>query len=159
MYGNCYTFNSGANDTIAVSQKSGPHYGMCNIDSIALFVKYLIADYTLKYISLNFVFEIFITYTCVLFCEQALIIPPDKRPYIPFSSGLVMTIFVDQSEYVPSLSSSAGIRLLIHRQYQQPFPEDEGMEVGPGQLTSIKVRMVRYHIMSLRVIHNIYGSM
>ena len=57
-----------------------------------------------------------------------------------------MTIFVDQSEYIPSLSSSAGIRLLIHRQDQQPFPEDEGMEVGPGQLTSIKIRMVRCHV-------------
>ena len=53
-----------------------------------------------------------------------------------------MLVFVNQEEYITSLSPGAGIRLLIHRQDQQPFPEDEGMDIGPGLKASLKVSMV-----------------
>jgi len=57
-------------------------------------------------------------------------------------SGFTMLIFVNQEEYVTSLTSGVGIRLLTHRQDQQPFPEDDGMDISPGLKASLKVSMV-----------------
>ena len=53
-----------------------------------------------------------------------------------------MTIFVNQAEYISALSQTAGIKLVVHRQDQHPFVEEEGIEVGVGQKKVIKVRMV-----------------
>ena len=55
-------------------------------------------------------------------------------------------LFIDQSQYIGVLAQSAGIRVLVHRQDQHPFLEDEGTDVGTGELTSIKLRLVGWLI-------------
>ena len=53
-----------------------------------------------------------------------------------------MTLFIEQDEYIPVLAPSAGVRVLVHRQEQQPFPDEEGFDVGPGQKSSVSLRLV-----------------
>ena len=53
-----------------------------------------------------------------------------------------MTLFVDQSEYIDSFTSGVGVRLLIHRPDEQPFPEDNGFTVIPGLKTSVSLNNV-----------------
>ena len=53
-----------------------------------------------------------------------------------------MMIFINQNEYIATLSPTAGIRLQIHRQDLQPFPEDDGMDVSPGLKAAVKVSLV-----------------
>ena len=55
-----------------------------------------------------------------------------------------MTLFIEQAEYVTALSPSAGVRVLVHRQEKQPFPDEEGFDVGPGQKSSVNIRLVSY---------------
>ena len=52
---------------------------------------------------------------------------------------MTITLFIDQSEYIDTLASSAGVRLLIHSQAEQPFPVDNGFTAIPGQKTSIQI--------------------
>ena len=59
-----------------------------------------------------------------------------------FTVGLVLTIFVNQREYIGVVSQSAGVRLLVHRIDHHPFLEDDGRDVSPGTLASIKVNLV-----------------
>ena len=56
--------------------------------------------------------------------------------------GFSVMLFIDQSQYIGALAQSAGIRLLVHRQDHHPFLEDEGIDVGTGELTSIRLRLV-----------------
>ena len=53
-----------------------------------------------------------------------------------------MTIFVHQDEYIGVLTRNAGIKLAVHRQDVYPFMEEEGMEVGVGQKSDIKLTLV-----------------
>ena len=57
--------------------------------------------------------------------------------------GLVLTLYIEQHEYISALTPSAGVRVLVHLQSVQPFPEDsEGIDVMPGRKTSVSVRKV-----------------
>ena len=57
----------------------------------------------------------------------------------------MLTLFINQREYIGVLSQSAGMRLLVHRADQHPFVEDYGIDVGPGTLTALKINMVSIH--------------
>ncbi|XP_033634671.1 amiloride-sensitive sodium channel subunit gamma-like isoform X1 [Asterias rubens] len=80
LYGNCYTFNSGIENNISKSSKSGPLY------------------------------------------------------------GLTLELNIEETEYQPSVQEASGIRVLISEQYKMPFPEDAGINVAPGLLTSVGLR-------------------
>ena len=53
-----------------------------------------------------------------------------------------MTLFIDQFEYVDIVSMEAGVRMVIHGQDQQPFPEDNGFNILAGFKTSIALNNV-----------------
>ncbi|XP_077983149.1 epithelial sodium channel subunit alpha-like [Glandiceps talaboti] len=57
-------------------------------------------------------------------------------------TGLKLTIFVDQKEYIPLYGQEAGVRVLIHPPDITPFPEDDGVTVKPGVKTSIAMRQI-----------------
>ena len=59
-----------------------------------------------------------------------------------FPSGLTLDLFVNQGEYIPSLSQEAGVRVLLTAERSIPFPVDEGFTVSPGFATSIGLRKV-----------------
>ena len=59
------------------------------------------------------------------------------------SPGLRLLLYVEQEEYIPSLSPSAGIRLVIHRQDEVAFPQQDGTLISPGYKTQIKLNLVR----------------
>lgn len=54
-----------------------------------------------------------------------------------------MMFNIEQSEYVADLSEKAGVRVLIHHVGEMPFPEDRGIDILPGRLTSVGIRKVR----------------
>ena len=57
-------------------------------------------------------------------------------------SGLTLRIYVQSIEYVPSLSSALGIKMVIHNQSSMPFPENEGIVVKSGSLTQVGIKPV-----------------
>uniref|UniRef100_W5MYE1 Uncharacterized protein n=1 Tax=Lepisosteus oculatus TaxID=7918 RepID=W5MYE1_LEPOC len=48
-------------------------------------------------------------------------------------TGLTMELSIEQDEYIEQFSQAAGIRLIIHDQKDMPFPEDDGVNIPPGQ--------------------------
>lgn len=56
--------------------------------------------------------------------------------------GLTLDLFVNQGEYIPSISQEAGVRILLTPQRSIPFPVDEGFTVSPGFSTSIGLRQL-----------------
>ena len=64
-----------------------------------------------------------------------------------------MVFNVDQAQYIGDLTESAGMKVLVHNANHMPFPEDQGVTVAPGELTSIGVTMVSWLLltMSLRI--------
>lgn len=60
-----------------------------------------------------------------------------------------MDLFINQEEYIPSLSQEAGVRILLTPQRNIPFPVDEGFTVSPGFATSIGLRQVCFTISGL----------
>ncbi|XP_053552801.1 amiloride-sensitive sodium channel subunit alpha-like, partial [Bombina bombina] len=60
---------------------------------------------------------------------------------------LTLELFIEQEEYIRSLSTAAGLRVLLHGQGEMPFPEDEGVNVPPGQESDIGV--VKVHVKRL----------
>ncbi|XP_022781844.1 amiloride-sensitive sodium channel subunit gamma-2-like [Stylophora pistillata] len=56
--------------------------------------------------------------------------------------GLTLDLFVNQDEYIPSISQEAGVRVLLTPQRSIPFPVDEGFTVSPGFSTSIGLRQL-----------------
>ncbi|XP_075129649.1 epithelial sodium channel subunit beta-like [Leptodactylus fuscus] len=69
-----------------------------------------------------------------------------------FSYGLTMELFIEQHEYISSLSTAAGLRVVLHGQGKMPFPEDEGVNVPPGQESDIGV--VKVHVKRLQEPYN-----
>ncbi|KAM5171980.1 epithelial sodium channel subunit alpha-like [Mantella aurantiaca] len=65
-----------------------------------------------------------------------------------FSYGLTMELFIQQNEYISTLSTAAGLRVVLHGQGKMPFPEDEGVNVPPGQESDIGV--VKVHVKRLQ---------
>ena len=53
-----------------------------------------------------------------------------------------MILNINQNEYIKDIGESAGARLVIHHQSRMPFPEDEGITLQPGELTSVGLRHV-----------------
>ena len=51
--------------------------------------------------------------------------------------GLVMTLNIDQDDYIAQADNTAGVRVSIVDQRLMPFPEDDGHTVGPGRTTSV----------------------
>ncbi|XP_039631297.1 amiloride-sensitive sodium channel subunit gamma-2-like [Polypterus senegalus] len=70
-----------------------------------------------------------------------------------FSYGLTMELFIEQEEYFQQLSHAAGLRLVIHDQKDMPFPEDDGVNVPPGQEADVAI--VKLHVHRLKAP---YGS-
>ena len=65
---------------------------------------------------------------------------------MPPISGLKLILNIDQDDYLPDMGESAGVRVVVHPQNRMPFPQDEGVLVGPGMLTSMGVRQVRKRV-------------
>ena len=57
--------------------------------------------------------------------------------------GLAMELYIEQDEYIPSLTDGAGIKLLIHDRDKIPFPRKTGVLLTPHTITSISIRKVR----------------
>uniref|UniRef100_H3AJ42 Epithelial sodium channel subunit alpha n=1 Tax=Latimeria chalumnae TaxID=7897 RepID=H3AJ42_LATCH len=57
-------------------------------------------------------------------------------------NGLSLLLRTEQNDYIPFLSTVAGARVMIHRQNQPPFMEDEGFNIRPGVETSISMKKV-----------------
>ena len=55
-----------------------------------------------------------------------------------------MTFNIEQDEYVSDLSEKAGVRVLITSRGEMPFPEDKGLDIAPGRLTSVGIKAVRH---------------
>lgn len=51
-------------------------------------------------------------------------------------------MFIEQSQYIPEISDTAGARVVIHEQGQIPFPYNEGHSVLPSRSTSFGIRRV-----------------
>lgn len=66
--------------------------------------------------------------------EKAL---PSANPGAEF--GLKLILDIGQDDYVPYLTSTAGVRLLLHQQRSYPFIRDEGIYAMAGTETSIGV--------------------
>ncbi|XP_066572388.1 acid-sensing ion channel 1-like [Amia ocellicauda] len=62
-----------------------------------------------------------------------------------FSYGLTMELSIEQDEYIEHISQAAGIRLIIHDQKDMPFPEDDGVNISPGQESDLAIIKVHVH--------------
>ena len=69
----------------------------------------------------------------------------DETTYNPCFTGLSLELYIQQIEYIGTLSPAAGVRVLIHPRSSMPFPEDQGISIPPGYETSIGIRKVRYY--------------
>lgn len=58
-------------------------------------------------------------------------------------TGLHLTLFIEFPEYVGFLTEESGVRIAIHPKKTYPFPEDIGISLAPGYVTSIGLRQVR----------------
>ncbi len=65
-------------------------------------------------------------------------------------SGLELELYIEVNEYITDLQEASGIRVTIHEQNAMPFPEDHGISVQPGVLTSIGIRKVGDTIVRLQ---------
>ena len=56
--------------------------------------------------------------------------------------GLALILNIEQSEYLPNITSKSGVRVVIHPQEHFPFPDDVGVDVSVGMSTSIGLKKV-----------------
>uniref|UniRef100_H3BHF6 Sodium channel epithelial 1 subunit delta n=1 Tax=Latimeria chalumnae TaxID=7897 RepID=H3BHF6_LATCH len=61
-----------------------------------------------------------------------------SKPGIAY--GLSLIIGTKQEDFIPLLSTVAGTRVMIHKQDQPAFMEDEGLNIKPGTETSIGMK-------------------
>ena len=63
---------------------------------------------------------------------------------IPICSylGMLLTINLEDDEYITNFASGFGLRLVIHEPGTYPFPAAEGLTLSPGFETSIGLKMV-----------------
>lgn len=54
-----------------------------------------------------------------------------------------MELYIEQNEYINALAPDAGVRMIIHDRGTYPFPEDNGVSVPPGSLTSVGIKKVK----------------
>lgn len=64
----------------------------------------------------------------------------NPQPVLP--TGLKLILDIDQEDYVPFLTSTAGARLMLHEQRTYPFIKEEGIDAMSGTETSIGVLVV-----------------
>ena len=64
--------------------------------------------------------------------------------YVFVIPGLHLILNINQAEYIAGLGDSAGARIVIHHQSRMPHPEDDGIALEPGVLTSIGLRHVSF---------------
>ncbi|XP_070566560.1 amiloride-sensitive sodium channel subunit beta-like [Ptychodera flava] len=57
--------------------------------------------------------------------------------------GLTLELYINQNNYVPDITETAGIRVAVDPQQIVPFPEDNGISVSPGYSTEIGLRLVK----------------
>lgn len=58
------------------------------------------------------------------------------------NSGLRLQLFVDIDEYLPT-TDIAGARVVVHDQYEQPFPDSDGYNAPVGVASALGMRMVK----------------
>ena len=58
--------------------------------------------------------------------------------------GLKVVLNIGQADYTELLGELAGARLVTHPRNEMPFPEDEGVSLRPGLLTSVSVKKARH---------------
>ena len=57
-------------------------------------------------------------------------------------TGLQLKLFLETDEYLPGITNSQGIQVVIHDQGTLPFPGEEGLAVRAGTETFIGLRRV-----------------
>lgn len=70
--------------------------------------------------------------------------------------GLSLGLMVEQDEYIGPMTHIAGAIVAVHRHDIHPFPEDDGIYLQPGRLTSIGVEMVHGFAIIRKSIHCLY---
>ena len=80
-------------------------------------------------------------------------------------AGLILELYIQQNEYLPILSDTAGIRLIIHNHTYMPLPEKEGIVLSPGVATNIAITKASAHnfnnsylILHSRYFKYVYGA-
>lgn len=66
---------------------------------------------------------------------------PLKTSYIGPNSGLTLELDVETQDYI-WLSQSVGARVVVHDPYQEPSPQDTGLNVSPGFETTLGLSKV-----------------
>lgn len=51
-------------------------------------------------------------------------------------------IFLQQEEYIDSLSNNVGLKVVVHDFNDVPFPEEEGFGIQPGKVNEVGVTRV-----------------
>lgn len=104
---------------------------------------------TLLLISTNFSFQFLKTWftTILSTCSFTYVSPfIILLLYLHYLLGLKLNLFIEQSQYIPELSDTAGARVVVHDQGQMPFPNNEGYSVLPSRSTSFGIRRVRREV-------------
>nr|XP_006825083.1 PREDICTED: degenerin unc-8-like [Saccoglossus kowalevskii] len=86
--------------------------------------------------------------------------PPDWHGFIAYSSspdysdleavlklqtGLKLTLFTEQEEYISVYGRDSGARVVIHPPYMTAMPWSEGITIEPGKITSIGIKETRVY--------------
>ena len=58
----------------------------------------------------------------------------------------MLTLNIDQNDYLSEAGSVAGVRVSVSAQNIMPFPEDDGLTVGPGYATFVGLKQVVYNL-------------
>ncbi|GFU17812.1 FMRFamide-activated amiloride-sensitive sodium channel [Nephila pilipes] len=67
--------------------------------------------------------------------------PPLKTSFVGPNSGLTLELNVQSDDYI-WLTKSVGARVVIHDPYQEPTPQDQGINVSPGFETTLGLSKV-----------------
>lgn len=69
-------------------------------------------------------------------------VSPSLPPSLLPNTGLSLILKVDQKDHIPLLSTTAGVKVMIHRHNQTPFLEHEGFDIRPGIESTIGIKQV-----------------
>ena len=59
-----------------------------------------------------------------------------------YSLGLILTLNIDQDDYIKAAGQTAGVQITVLSQNIMPFPEDTGITLSPGYVASIELAPV-----------------
>ncbi len=71
--------------------------------------------------------------------------------FICLLQGLKLIVNVDQQEYLPNITTKAGVRVVVHPRDSFPFPEDVGVDASVGVSTSLGLRKVRMLVLEYQL--------